>query len=459
MKTLAQHFRWLALVLVLATFSAPLHATNSSETNSPEVWMNVFVHGITSIKYHLSIQNIVNLWRDRVFCTRYETAINLVREDDFMYQAQPMQDLGLHPINTNIIAPGYGAAAFANVYEMVDKQYRTVPTTNLYYTFGWSAVLSLQERFKAAETFYKELKTEIARLKNQHPNLKLRIFGFSHGGNVSLKLAQSYDNDCTPERLSIDELFLVACPVQIESDFFVNSPLFKKVYHFYSLGDRVQKIEPFSFNRIMSRNHFARRKHFILPDKLTQVSIKIMRNTCLKKETEERRALRYNFDNPAILKGTSYLLRDMSASHSEVWFFGWTPTHYRPHFALYPLPLAVFIPRFKALVDNLATKPQTPVLLDVRPEQDAIVVRNCDERQVCPFFGTQEMNDLKNFALRYKPDCDYCNLESFNCRIKTSQEIATRIHKEKRRLIRRGHHPHEATKKANERYNRTASHN
>ena len=57
-------------------------------------------------------------------------------------------------------------------------------------------------------------------------------------------------------------LALLGTPIQVETDYLINSPIFKKIYNFYSRADQVQMLDFFSFKRFFSRKKFTKRYNF-----------------------------------------------------------------------------------------------------------------------------------------------------------------------------------------------------
>ena len=109
---------------------------------------------------------------------------------------------------------------------------------NNFYLFGWSGRLSQKYRSDAA----KELRKAILELYNKpNPPTHLRIITHSHGGNVALHLAEALKKD---KGIQIDELILLACPVQKRTENLVKSPSFRKIFSLYSDGDFLQIIDP-----------------------------------------------------------------------------------------------------------------------------------------------------------------------------------------------------------------------
>ncbi len=111
-----------------------------------------------------------------------------------------------------------------------------------YYTFGWSGKLCFTERKKSAQELYHN----IASLKESYMTTYddppyIRIITHSHGGNVVLNLAKVKKRD---DPLIIDELILLACPVQEKTKHLIANDCFNKVYAFYSGGDTIQILDP-----------------------------------------------------------------------------------------------------------------------------------------------------------------------------------------------------------------------
>ena len=118
-------------------------------------------------------------------------------------------------------------------------------------------------RHYEAEILYKDL-TSYFFNHIAHNNLYIRLICYSHGGNVTLKIAELFAQEKDPikQQFKINELVLIGSPVLTETDFLINSPLFEKIYHFYSYGDRVQRMDCFSVNRIASNRKFKERTDF-----------------------------------------------------------------------------------------------------------------------------------------------------------------------------------------------------
>lgn len=113
-----------------------------------------------------------------------------------------------------------------------------------FYTFGWNGNLDFLERTKAAGDLYKALR-ELVKLYqakfSRRP--RLRLITHSHGGNVALNLV-TVVQEAQDAEFGIDELILLACPVQQETKACISEPLFKRVYSLCSCNDLLQVIDP-----------------------------------------------------------------------------------------------------------------------------------------------------------------------------------------------------------------------
>lgn len=103
-----------------------------------------------------------------------------------------------------------------------------------FYIYGWSGLLSANERQKAAERLYTEL------VDHKGP---VTIIAHSHGCNVALLLANVAQKLGNKE-LAIERLVLLAPPVQEATSCYISSSLFKSVISCYSTSDLMQVMDP-----------------------------------------------------------------------------------------------------------------------------------------------------------------------------------------------------------------------
>lgn len=141
-----------------------------------------------------------------------------------------------------------------------------------FYLFGWSGNLNFKARQEAAYDLYDQI-VHITKDFKSHYGCEpyLRIITHSHGGNVALNLAKIHKD----ERFTIDELILLACPVQQETEQYVHDPLFKEVFALYSSFDLLQVVDPQGIYDHHGNWPLFSGRRFACDDKLIQAKIKI----------------------------------------------------------------------------------------------------------------------------------------------------------------------------------------
>ncbi|HSC25554.1 MAG TPA: hypothetical protein VLB80_05070 [Candidatus Babeliales bacterium] len=384
----------------------------ATQEKKDETWVTVFVHGIMSIQPHLTLQNVMRFVRDDVHHTIYSKTVEYMRLDPYFYLNQAMQEFGLKKIELNNLKPGHATNAIAHIYNDVTKLV-SPNTKNSYYTFGWSGLLSPTARYADSIQLLEELMHELQKNYWQHGVFpKIRLIGYSHGGNVCLNIAAARQNIDPTIPLSIDELILIGVPIQTETDYLANDPLFKKIYHFFSQKDRIQRIDFFSFNRIFSRRYFRNSNNFKVPKKLMQIDMKFIRKAHTRHDSKERQAASIDFSNPSIISGHSRLLRNCSPGHLEFWFFGWSPKHYRESFVLNPLPAFVVIPYVLHYITKIQDQIVTPhpIIVDIRPEFETMLIKQRKYNNftyVFPFLSHEEINKLTSIANKVAIDSSF----------------------------------------------------
>ncbi len=438
--------------LYLAIFVAyvPLR-TQTPMPQKKETWITIFVHGIMSIKPHVNLDNFLRFMRDDVENTIYSKSVEYMRQDPIFYKNQAMQGIGLIPIDPNHFGKGQACSGLASLLNDTLTMSYGPHLDNHYYSFGWTGLLSPSRRYNDAMELYEALEKEIVKFRAKGINPKIRLIGYSHGGNVVLNLGAVRQKEAVRKDIVIDETILLGMPVQNETDYLVNDPLFKKIYHVFSTGDRVQKLDFFSYQRFFSQRVFKERNGFKLPKKLVQIQLKLTRHTSSSRNDKKKVALSYNFNNPLVVSGKSHLLRDSSPGHAELWFFGWTPVHYRKTFALNPLPAVVIFPcLLKTIqeIEHLLT-PTNPVIVDMRPEHGITLIKNVKNYKfykAVDFLPQDVFKQLQEKAMSYCPD--NFTQEAYDQAIVSAFEKSREFHREhwsvkskrkKRRLERVAH--------------------
>ncbi len=393
---------------LFAVSKTPIVPVHKKSAEKAECWITVFVHGIKSIKPHVSLDNFLRFMQDDVEDTVYAKTVELMRTDAHFFQNQPMQYVGLHKVDTQMpTQPGNASQAMATLFNEINTLSGN-NHINHFYTYGWSGLLSPSMRYKESIPLLLELEKEVEKFRALGINPKIRCIGYSHGGNVCLNLAKAYEELFPNCSLTINQLILVGSPVQGETDYLINSPLFEHVYHFYSQGDRIQKLDFFSFDRFFSGQTFTTRKDLTLPKKLTQIQLKVMRNTPRTNRCSRKQSLANNLENPLVISGNTHLIRDASPGHSELWFFGWTPVSYRATYPLYPFPTIAFAPFIiKQIEENKELLPcPEPIVVDIRPDNGLMLLRKTGSARpikTCALFTPQDMNHLRSLIQPFTP--------------------------------------------------------
>ena len=408
-KTYTAFIAVLLIGLKLSALYPSRAATPPTPTQSgQEVWLNVFVHGIMSIKPHVSWNNFMLFVKDEIDGTLYEKTVELMREDSFFYKNQAMQRIGLHRIDPTNTTDN-SSASLSFTMEEINKHYGLQKTTH-YYTFGWSGLLSQKRRYKDSKDLFVSLEKEIKKVQQQYdnPSIKVRIIGYSHGGNVSLNLGLVHQKEFPQSTLRVDELVLLGTPVLTDTDHLINDEIFNKIFNLYSLSDRVQKLDFFSPKQFFASRVFRPRKGFTLPKKLVQIQLKVTRCKAQTRACPKKFELAKDLNKRSVVYGKTGLLRDVSPGHFELWFFGWTPVRYRDHYPLHPLPTVSLAPVLTYHADKISASltPEQSVVADIRPEHNIIIFRPQNSRHVhstIPYIAPKKLEQLKQTILQHEP--------------------------------------------------------
>jgi predicted esterase len=175
--------------------------------------------------------------------------------------------------------------------------------TDHFYLFNWSGKLCFEEREIAAKQLHYDLESLIQSYQKTGINPYIRIIGHSHGGNVALNLAHHKNS------FQIDELILLACPVQEKTKFLITKPLFKSIYALYSAFDIIQILDPQGIYKHKNKTDplFSNRQFAHQPN-LAQMKVKI-----------DRRAIsHFEFAQPSFLKLLPEILKNIDEWHKNI---------------------------------------------------------------------------------------------------------------------------------------------
>jgi len=384
----------LSLALSAHADTAPINPNQVPQLRTEII--TIFVHGVIGTRLAASFYNLFNLVRDKAGDTVYAKTVEGIRHDPFFLQNQPIAQIGLQKLDIKDLAAGNAAVCAACLYDALDDcaargtcspSEKTMKSMgkHSYYAYGWSGLLSKQTREAEAEEFLIELEKLSAesRARNYVPHIKL--VGFSHGGNLCAQLAHAKQKLEQQPTIKVDELILIGTPILKETKIVLEDPLFERVYNIYSLADAVQGMEVFS-GELFSGKKFETTKNAPLPQKLTQIEIHVHKDRIKKNRYTKKEK---NF-------GSS----DYSPGHMELWFFGWTPNHYREDYPLYPLPTMVFTPYIINRVNELGHSDPCPVVVTLHPEQNMMKIGNVKT----DFLNASLLKSLKQTTLEHAPE-------------------------------------------------------
>lgn len=157
---------------------------------------------------------------------------------------------GLHPLKK--LSQTFHLAELGHILCSKDP---TLFGEDSFYLFGWSGILQAEARKKAAQKLAHALKEVKTLYSSQGLECAFRLITHSHGGNVALYMAElSQDQDLDLD-FTIDELILLACPVQNETASYVKHPLFSSIISAHSHSDIIQLIDPQGIHNFLKNVH------------------------------------------------------------------------------------------------------------------------------------------------------------------------------------------------------------
>ncbi len=406
--------------------SCPFFYTSASSLNKPiPCVITIFIHGtLKPAKFSLSVINTI--LRDKIEKSLYEKMIFNLRKTQYLYQSQPMQGIGLIPINKENENSKIGAHCMEELFEKQYNFYNSKPRIRFYYTFGWSGLLSIEKRKEEGENFYRALKQEVARLRSQGYEPLINIHAYSYGGAVALNLAAAKENDTEAASFFINQLVLLAMPVQKETDYLTaDSDFFKKIYHIYSTEDNVQASDLFSTQKeLFSRHIFTARHNFHLPKNLIQVRFRLTKRVAhIPTHISPNNILQ----NPSLLFTKRMQRVHMDPGHTEFWNLGWGDSWYRKEFPLNPLPVIALVPSITHLLQTYAS--DTPcITFDYCPLFNAALLIPCNQKKgiAVTLLNKKLLQELKDRGSNCMPN-DYTlenrRYEEFKALQKAHEEL------------------------------------
>lgn len=357
------------------------------------LYVNIFIHGTT--RPYLNLQNIISIWKQYgVEKSAYATITRYMRKHGICKYYQAMQDLGLEKIDLKTTEKS-GAAAIANLFDYFIKV-NNPRQHNKYFTFGWSGILGTKARKRTAKKLYRAILRLQREAKIKNKKIRIRIIDYSHGGTVALNLGKINRK----QKIAIYELINLGMPVQYDTDYLINSPIFENIYHFYSMSDYVQAIDHISSNHFACHKRFAPRKGFSLPKKLKQIQLEVTKTIFSQ----------YDCPNRLPLRKKIFKAYHLNPGHSELWGLGWTPNSFRETFPLYPIPVVAIVPIIIHAIKELEHSAQD-ITADVKPGLNKLIITEhiCKHsyHHTFQFIPKAEFENLKKTVIeKFKPPFD-----------------------------------------------------
>lgn len=264
---------YLLLIFIALTRTNNTCATN--DTNCP--WITIFVHG--NFGAHWVAFDLDTIIKDDCKGSLYEklqsrARLNAIKQENLV-NTRFYPALGLRNITLDEKTTDATSFALAKTYHAISTMMNEQQASNTsYYSFGWNGQLSQKARRHAAISLYQALSQEVAAYNARGLSPRVRLICHSHGGNVALNLAginaalsgeQFSDPETTanieeikqsleklelsqnlPSQFYIDELVMLATPIQKETEGLAASRFFKQVFTGYSHNDKTQIIDVLS---------------------------------------------------------------------------------------------------------------------------------------------------------------------------------------------------------------------
>lgn len=146
-----------------------------------------------------------------------------------------------------------------------------------FYVFGWeSERVNDANRNKSAKILVEQIYELVVDYYLRYDIIpKVRLIGYSHGGNVVLHTANYFPQYADLQNLDV-EAWLFATPVQVINHDLVNSDCFSAIYSVYSKKDIIQKIDPQGLShRKITKNHFWSDRTFCQNSRCVQVDFTV----------------------------------------------------------------------------------------------------------------------------------------------------------------------------------------
>jgi hypothetical protein len=423
--------------------------TKRSAPVQKKATLHVFIHG--TFGSSLGLLSFFPVIHDDFKGSHYIKTTRLMRKDPFFYKDQPMLERGLvqvfpsytfYPTEHQKVAQAL-IKSYADINQFSKQNNKT---EHLFYTFGWTGLLSKKQRREESVRLYNRLLVEKTGLEEKGYKTKIVLIAHSHGGNLALNLAginaarfpqkteyvsssqiqqserqkmetflthlpplkkqiakkgeKQFDYKPEGPRLIIDRLYLLGTPIQPETDHYAfDQNTFKSLYNFYSENDPIQKIDWISTARYYSEQRFSllpSAQKVSMPTHIKQVRIVFDRDQKQKQNTS-------SWIPSLFAQNNEELLVDEDPNHRDLWFVA----HHKKEeeqSIVYPLPLFVFSPIMHQLIKQ---KKETDIDINISRMHRYIRLNAHPYQSNCSlgssFFPLSDLQMIKKKILSWQP--------------------------------------------------------
>ena len=221
-----------------------LSAVNFLESKQPVVHVTVFIHGTQPVKKLLDhpyspMRKIIH----------FEPGLNLAKDlpENYSFYKVATSWCAYNPTEYNM--------------------------QNLY-TYGWnSSDIRPINRYEESRKLFDAVNQKVQEYSQEYEQIKIRVVGFSHGGNLLLNMLQWMPFGLPDVET---EVILLGTPIQEENRACINSPYVSRAYSFYSTADWIQVIDP---QRLHTKcpvgAPFFSKRTFLPTDQVVQIALTV----------------------------------------------------------------------------------------------------------------------------------------------------------------------------------------
>lgn len=359
--------------------------------------ITIFIHGTFMPEFAIlsPYQTYTQNLNDQDF---YSKSIEKIRNNKEIYQDSLTLNTGFHKISKKIIQnytkqklnkeqSRLGAYHLIGLYNNINESIFKNSNKNIYYTFGFSGLLSNNHRKETSQTLYNCLTNLIKKKSKKNIKLNINLVSFSHGGNVALYLAEVENK--YRKNLEINNLVLLGTPIQKETVHFAKSQIFKKIINIYSEADSIQIKDTIS---TLGQTH--RKINDLIKYKKDIYNIRLLADK----------------NKDAFGHSNFWCLGKYGYSH-----YFWQPTKTKNVLEfLDPLPIVTLIPCFISIIENLRQKLSNKILdldISLKVKEKKFLIKAYKHNSNKTLYTSQDISNILIKSKDYlsKTWLPYCN--------------------------------------------------